>query len=293
VPPVWRGLGWMLLAAAGSSSMNGLIRHLAAGIHSFEIALFRNVFGLMVLAPLILGAGPGGLRTRKLGLHVLRGLLNAVAMLSFFYALAITPLATVAALGFTSPLFATLLAALVLKERVGPRRLMGVLAGFGGALIIIRPGFEALSLGVALVLISSLAWAAALIDIKLLSRTESSLTITVYAALFLTPITLVAALPFWSWPTPREWGLLVLVGALGSLTQIGVAQAFREAEATQVLPADFTKLIWASLIGWLFFMELPDLFTLLGGLVIFASVTYVAYREARLRPAYASRRAGA
>lgn len=284
MPPVLRGLGWMLVAAAGSSSMNGLIRHLSADIHTFEIALFRNVFGLLVLVPLVLDAGRAALRTQKLRLHALRGVLNAVAMLSFFYAVAITPLAMVAALGFTSPLFATLLAMLILKERVGARRLLGILAGFGGALIIIRPGLEGVSLGVGLLLISSLAWAAALIDIKILARTETSLTITLYAALFLTPITLVAALPFWTWPSLPHWGLLMLVGALGSLTQIGVAQAFHEAEATQVLPGDFTKLIWASLIGWLFFMEVPDLYTLLGGLVIFASVTYVAYREAQLRP---------
>ena len=141
-----------------------------------------------------------------------------------------------------------------------------------------------MSLGALLVLLSSGAWAAALIDIKLLSRTESSLTITVYAALFLTPITLVAALPFWSWPGGTTLLWLALIGGLGSLTQLAIAQAFHEAEATQVLPADFTKLPWAAAVGLAFYGEVPDLPTILGGCLICAAVAYVAYREAGGRP---------
>lgn len=278
-PRLLRGLAWMLLAAFASSVMNGCIRHVSAEVHAFEIAFFRNVFGLAVLAPLLLRGRGAGLRTGRLGLHALRGLLNAVAMLSFFLALGTTPLATVAALGFTSPLFATLLAAVVLKERVGPRRAVGVLLGFAGALVVLRPGVGVVSPGALLVLLSSAAWAAALIDIKLLARTESSLTITVYAGLFLTPITLVAAVPFWSWPGGEALLWLALVGGLGSLTQLAIAQAFHEAEASQVLPADFTKLPWAAAVGLAFYGEVPDLFTILGGGLICASVAYVAWRE--------------
>lgn len=273
----------MALAALGSSVMNAIIHGLGATLHAFEMAFFRNLFGFCALVPLLLRAGPTALRTGKLPLHGLRAMLNAVAMLTFFYALAITPLAEVAALGFTSPLFATLLAAVLLGERVGVRRALGVLAGFGGALVIIRPGFETVSLGTVLLLISALAWSAALIDIKVLARTESSLTITCYATLFLTPITLVCALPFWVWPQPHEWLLLALVGGLGSLVQMSVAQALREADASQVLPVDFTKLIWATLIGWLVFSQPLDGWVLLGGAIIFSAVVYVAWREAAQR----------
>jgi drug/metabolite transporter (DMT)-like permease len=282
-PSVLRGVAWMVLAALGSSVMNAVIHGLGASIHSFEIAFFRNLFGFAALVPLLLRAGPGALRTSKLPLHGLRGVLNAVAMLSFFYALPVTPLAEVAALGFTAPLFATVLAVLLLGERVGLRRSLGVLAGFGGALVIIRPGFETVSLGTGLLLLSSLAWSAALIDIKVLSRTETSLAITLYATLFLTPITLLCALPFWTWPEPQQWLLLAVVGGLGSVVQMSVAQAFHEADASQVLPIDFTKLIWASLIGWVVFSQPLDAWVLLGGVIIFSSVTYIAWREARER----------
>jgi drug/metabolite transporter (DMT)-like permease len=155
--------------------------------------------------------------------------LNAAAMISFLLAVAITPLAEVAALSFTSPLFATVLAAILLREPVGPRRIAG------------------------LVLLSCVAWGAALIVIKVLSRAESSLTITLYARLFLTPITLACALPFWQWPDGRQLVLLAVIGWLGSLTRMAIAQAFHEADASQVMPADLTKLVWSALIGWLFF----------------------------------------
>jgi drug/metabolite transporter (DMT)-like permease len=275
-----KGIFWMCTAAFGSSSMNGMIREASADIHAFEIAFFRNVFGFIALLPMLLKDGIGAtMRTAHPWLHTCRGLLNAVAMLSFFYAVTVTPLATVAALGFTAPLFAAVLAIPILGERPGWRRWAGLLIGFIGALVIVRPGFDEVTLGTVMVLLSSAAWAGALIIIKILARTESSLTITIYAALFLTPITLAAALFVWSAPTPLTWLLLVGIGIFGSLTQWSIAQAFHEADATVVLPFDFTKLLWASAIGYLVFAEIPDPLTLLGGSIILASVTYVAYRE--------------
>jgi drug/metabolite transporter (DMT)-like permease len=272
VPGPVRGIAWMLIAAVSSASMNGLIRGLSAELHAFEIAFFRNLFGLLVLLPLVWRAGLESLRTRQFKLHALRGGLNAFAMLTFFYAVAITPLATVAALNFTTPLFATLLVALILGERVGRAKALGLALGFFGALVIIRPGLAPVSLGEVLVVISSLAWAMALVDIKVLSRTETSLTITVYAAFFLTPITFLCALPFWSPVSLSQLTLLAGVGAFGSLSQMCVAQALREADASYVLPADFTKLIWASLIGFLAFSEVPNVWTFVGAAMIFVGI---------------------
>jgi drug/metabolite transporter (DMT)-like permease len=281
-----RGIFWMCTAAFGSSSMNGMIRETSADIHAFEIAFFRNVFGLMALTPMLLKGGLcATLRTSRLPLHFWRGMLNAVAMLSFFLAITMTPLATVAALGFTAPLFAAVLAIPFLGERPGWRRWVGLLVGFLGALVIVRPGIDDVSVGILLLLLSSVSWAGALILIKILARTDTSLTITVYAGLFLTPITAVAALFVWTTPSPEHWLLLIGIGAFGSLTQWSVAQAFHEAEATVVLPFDFTKLLWAALIGYLFFGEIPDPLTLLGGGIILASVSYVAYRERQRHPA--------
>jgi drug/metabolite transporter (DMT)-like permease len=280
-----RGVLLMLLAAFCSSAMNGVIRHLSDGIHPFEIAFFRNLFGVAVLLPMLARQGLARLRTRKLPLHALRGALNVVAMLTFFLAISMTPLADVAALSFTSPLFASLGAVVILREVMGPRRWTGLAIGFLGALVILRPGVDTVSLGALLVIGSSAAWAMALLIIKVLGRTESSLTTTLYAGLFLMPASLLAAAFFWTWPTIAELLWLVLVGILGSGAQLSVAQAFREGESTAILPMDFTKLIWGSLIGYAFFAEIPAIWTWAGGSLIFASVVYIAYRESRVAPA--------
>ena len=281
-PAELRGAGFMSTAAMASAGMSGLVRDVSSGMHSFEIAFFRNLFGFMVLFPALWRQGQSALATKRLPMHALRGVLNAIAMLTYFYAVTITPLATVAALAFTSPLFATLLAIVILRERVGIRRWMGLLIGFGGALLIIRPGAGTIEFGAIMVLVSSMAWGGALVVIKILGRTETSLVTTSYGALFLLPITGATALFAWQWPTPEQWLLLAAIGGLGSITQICIAQAFREADATVVLPFDFTKLVWATLIGYAFFAEIPDGMTITGGAIICASVTYIAYREAQL-----------
>lgn len=155
--------------------------------------------------------------------------------------------------------------------------------GFLGALVIIRPGFEALSLGTLLVIFSSVVWSSAMLVIKVLSRTDSSITITLYMALFLTPLSLLPALFVWRAPSLAELLLLAAIGALANLGHLAMAQAFHEAEATVVLPFDFTRLIWASVLGYLLFAETPDPWTWVGGVIIFASTTYIAFRESRLK----------
>lgn len=272
---------FMLAAALGSGCLAGVVRHLSADLHPFEIVFFRNLFAFVVLLPWLLRVGWEPLKTRQIGGHALRAFLNLIAMLTHFYALAITPLAKVASLGFVSPLFATLFAVLFLHEKLRARRLAALFAGFLGALIIIRPGTEAMSLGALLVLISAAVWGLALIVIKRLSRTDSSFTIAAYAGLLITPFSLIPALFVWQWPEPATWGWLIAVGAIGAAMHMTGAQAFRLADATAVLPVDFTKLGWAAIIGYFFFGEVPELWVWVGGAVIFASTIYIAYRESR------------
>lgn len=275
-----RGIALMVLSGLFAIAMNSAIRHVSAELHPFEIAFFRNIFGFGMLLPLLARyGGLRALRTRRLGLHAARGAFNAVGMLAFFLALTLAPLAEVAALNFTSPLFAALLAMLVLREKVGRRRQTGLLFGFLGALVILRPGMEVVSQGALVALLAAAAWACSMIIIKMLTRTETSLAITAYAALFIAAFSLPPALFFWQWPSPEAFAWLLLIGLLGSITQLCLAQAFTEADTTVVLPFDFLKLVWASLFGWLFFAEVTDLMTWVGGTVIFASATYVAIRE--------------
>ena len=232
-PKAAMGPLFMLAAAFASGCLAGVVRHLSADLHPFQIVFFRNIFALVVLAPWLLRVGWEPLRTRQIGWHALRAVLNLVAMITHFYALAITPLAKVASLGFVAPLFATLFAMLFLRERLFARRQAALVIGFLGALIIIRPGTEAMSLGALLVLVSAAVWGLALIVIKRLSRTDSSFTIAAYAGLLITPFSLVPALFVWQWPEPAAWAWLVAVGAIGAVMHMAGAQAFRLARSEE------------------------------------------------------------
>lgn len=277
------GMLMMAIAALAFSVMHTAIKHVGSDMHAFEIAFFRVFFGFVALAPIFMRQGIAPLRTGKVKLFAWRGVFNGAAMLMFFYGLTITPLATVAALGFTAPIFATLLAMAVLGEVVRLRRLTAIAFGFMGALVILRPGVIDVGLGPMLVLGSSIVWACALMMIKVLTRTESSVTITAYASIFLAPICLVAAIPFWTWPSWEQLGWLFAIGIVGTIAQTAMNQALKLGDASVVLPVDFTKLIWASMLGFMIFAEVPDLWTWVGGLMIFGSATYIGVRESRLK----------
>ena len=282
LPPPVRGMLLLLGATVGFASMHAVIRIASSEQHPFEVAFFRNLFGLAFLSPFLLRYGFGLLRTRRLPLHAARGAVHVSAMLMFFFAVPITPLSTVAALSFTAPLFVTVGAVLVLGEVVRIRRIAALVAGFVGTLVIVRPGMAALDPGSLLVLGSSAVWAGAMIQIKLLSRTESSLTMTAYMAVFLTPLSSIAAAFVWQWPSLEDLGWFALMGSFGTLSHLCLGQAFREADTTVVLPVDFLRLIWASVYGYLLFNEIPVLFVWIGGVIIFASTLYLAYREAKV-----------
>ncbi len=293
LPGATRGIVLMLLSTLGFSVMHALIRHVSAELHPIQIAFFRNFFGLVVFLPWFLRLGLAPLRTRQLKLHALRAVLNVAAMFAFFTALGLTPIAQVTALAFTAPIFAALLAMVLLGEVFRLRRWAAIAFGFAGALVILRPGFVPLDAGSLLTLGSALLWGLTLIVIKLLGRSESSLTITSYMNILLTLLSLVPALVVWRTPVGVEWLWLLVIGVLGTLAQVAITQSLKEAEATVVLPFDFCKLIWVSALGYLLFGEVPDLFVWLGGALIFAGATAIAYREGQLARARLRNTAGA
>lgn len=281
LPATTRGIALMVLASVCFSVMHALIRFLSSDLHPFQLAFFRNFFGVIVFLPVILRHGFGFLATQRLGMHVLRSALNICAMLSFFTAVSITPLARITALSFTSPIFMAVLAVLILGERVYMRRTLAIAGGFIGMLIVIRPGLAVVDTGSLLALFSAAVWAVAMIVIKMLSRTDSSLTITGYMTLLLSLFSFGPALMVWQHPTPEAWIWLVLMGVAGTFAQLMLAEAIKVADAGAVMPFDFLKMVWASLLGFWWFAEIPDAWTIVGAIVIFSSGTYLAYRESR------------
>ncbi|MDP6427046.1 MAG: DMT family transporter [Rhodospirillales bacterium] len=265
------------------------IRFLAENLHPLEIAFFRNLFGLVALVPLVVRNGVQPLKTRKIGLIGLRGVLNAASLMLFFLAVTLVPVAEIAAYSFTTPLFVTVMAVLFLQERMGTRRWAGLFLGFLGAMVVLRPGAGAISVGAIYALGSAAFWALTIVVIKILSRSEASVTITFYGVLILIPITFAAALPFWKWPSAEELLWMALLGTAWITAQLCLTQALKYADAGLVMPFDFAKLIWAAIAGFIFFTEVPSVWTWIGSGIIFAAATYVAYRErrARRRPAEA------
>jgi drug/metabolite transporter (DMT)-like permease len=274
-----RGILLMIAATMLLTTMSGLVRVVAEDMHPFQVAFMRNFFGLMLLMPILARQGLAPLATQNMGLMAVRGFFNAIAMLAYFLALGMMPLAELSALSFTVPLFVAVLVVPFLGERLGPRRIASLIIGFSGALIILRPGIEIVDIGALYAIVSSLSWAIAVIVIKHLSKSNSTVTITIYGMLFLALFTLVPALFVWRWPSPQEYLWLVGIAGLGTVGQLAFAQALKFADASLIMPFDFTKLIWASLFGIVIFSEVPTLWTLAGGALIFASASYVTYRE--------------
>jgi drug/metabolite transporter (DMT)-like permease len=282
-PPVMRGILLMCTSTVLFASMHVLVRYASQQVPPFQVAFLRNAFGIIVFLPLLLSSGLAFMRTKRLGLHATRGLINAAAMLMFFHGLALTPVARVTALAFTAPLFMALLSVLFLGEQFRSRRWIALLAGFAGTVVILRPGMIAVDLGSMLVVGSALLWAVTMVVIKILSRTESSLTITAYMNFSLTLFSLGPALWVWVTPPPQMWVWLVAIGVLGTLAQLALSQALKETEPTAVMPLDFLKLVWTTLLGLWVFGELPDLLTWVGAVIVFASGFYIAWREHRDR----------
>ena len=272
-----------MLCGLSMSAMHASIRHVSAGLHPFEIAFFRLVFGLLPLLPWFIKLGWSPLKTKRPGMIVFRGVLNLVCMLAFFVALAITPLAEVTVLVFTAPIFATMLAVFVFGEKVGLLRWGAIGFGFLGALVVLRPGFEALSLGSALALFAAIVWGVCLIIIKSLGKTDSSLTITVYMSLVMAPLSLLPALLVWQWPTAEQFLWLVAIGVFGGIGQMAMAEALRIGDTHVVMPIDFVRLIWISAIAYVAFAEVPGFYTWLGGAMIFAATGFITWRERAVR----------
>jgi len=278
-----KGMGFMLATALFAAVLNTIVRHISTDLHPFEIGFFRAFFGLVFFVPLFLRYGFASLRTKRFPLHLFRAGFTVVSTFCFFWAISLAPLAKVIAINFSGPLFSTVLAVVVLREVIRARRISALVIGFVGALVIFRPGIVEMDLGSILALSAAFTWAFILLAVKMLSTTESAVTITVYSALLASPVAFLACLPFWVTPTLEQLGWLFAIGCLGSMAHLCMVQAFKNADMTIVLPVVFTRLIWVALLGYIFFAEIPDIWTWVGAAMIFSATTYIAFRERKTK----------
>jgi len=276
------GILWMVVYTLAMSGMHASIRHISQNIHPFEVAFFRLVFGLLVLLPFFYKQGFGVFKSNRKMTMSIRGVINAVCMMGYFYALSTGPLARVTSLGFSSTLFAIVMAIFVFGEKAGLRRWSAIAFGFLGTLVIVRPGFADVGLETIVVLCSAFGWAICILIIKDLGKTDSAATITAYMSLVMAPIVLIPALFVWTTPTLYDIGWLLIVGILGGFGQFSMAHALKQAEAHVVLPIEFVRLIWISILAYFIFGEIPGIYEWIGGGMIIAATSYIALRENKL-----------
>lgn len=279
--PNLQGALWLLLSCLGFSVMATFVKFAAREVSPFEITFFRCFFGLLVLAPAIAWHGMGSLRTRHFAMHAWRGVLGATAMGCAYFGLSRMPLATYNALSFSKPLFAVVLAVVILHETVRWRRWAATLVGFLGVLVMMRPGTEAFDPNGLFALGDALCIAILITVLKKLPAYERPLAMLFYFGLVSSPIALALALPHWTWPGAGTWAMLAAIGIVGAMSQYWWILAFRAGEASAVAPFDYSRLLFSALFGLAFFAEVPDGWTLAGAALIVASTIYIARREAK------------
>lgn len=274
------------LLMLGSTLFFGLmaiaIRLASESLHTFEIAFFRNFFGLLAALPLLLRHGPGLLRTTQLPRYVVRCAIGIVSMMCGFWAIGHLPLAQAVALSYSTPIFVIIAAVIFLQEQVRARRWAAIALGFVGVLIIVRPGTEGFSAGTLVALAAAVLSGIVSIQIKQLSRTEPADRIVLFTTLLWVPMSLLPALTVWEWPSGIVWLWVIAAGVLGTGGHMLWTRALKLGDVSALTPISFMQLPVVALAGWLLFQETLDRWTVIGAAVIFAANVYIAHREAQL-----------
>ena len=282
LPHPLRAAGFMLASTLCFGVMAIAIRLASHSLNTLEIAFFRNLFGLLTVLPLVMRVDPASLRTRQLPRYFVRCVIGIFSMLCGFWAIGHLPLAQAISLSYSSPVFVTILAALLLGEHVRGRRWAAVAAGFIGVLVIVRPFSHEFTGGTLIALLAAVLSAVVAIQIKQLSRVDAANTIVLYTYLFWVPISLVPALFVWEWPQGITWLWVIAAGLFGTGGQVLWTHALKLGEVSALTPISFIQLPLVALVGWLWFDETVDLWTWIGAGIILSSVAYIAHREAVL-----------
>lgn len=284
--PAARAVLLMLFSTVLFGLMAVVIRLASETQHPFEIAFFRNLFGLLFTLPLLFKHGPGLLKTSKLPLYLLRCAIGTVGMMAGFWAIVHLPLAQAVAISYSTPLFVTIGAVWVLGETVRARRWTAVLIGFIGVIILLRPDADTFTGASLVALLAAVMSASVAISIKFLTRTESPDAIVVFTTALWVPMSLVPALLFWQTPSGITWLWLVLAGLFGTVAHMCWTRALQLGDASILTPISFMQVLVVGVFGWWLFDESVDRYTLIGALIIFGSNLYLAHREiTRAKPA--------
>ncbi len=272
----------MLVTSVLFVGVTGIVRYLGSEMAATQASFIRYLVGLILILPWLLPLFRKPPTKRQMSLYTLRGLAHGIGVTLWFYAMARIPIAEVTAIGYISPIFVTLGAAIFLGERIQMRRILAVIVAFCGTLIILRPGFQELNLGQIAQLCAAPVFAASFLLAKRMTDDTNPGVIVGMLSLFCTIVLLPGALLTWRDPTLEEIGWLSLTALLATLGHFTMTQAFRCAPITVTQPVGFLQLVWATILGVAAFGEPVDPFVIIGGGIIVASATYISHREAMI-----------
>ncbi|MEO3432168.1 DMT family transporter [Inquilinus sp. CAU 1745] len=276
---VRRGILWVLAAMMLFVSLDTTAKYLSQTLPVPQVVWARYTAHALILVVLFAPRLPRLLKTQRLGLQLVRSFMLLSTTLLFFLGLSQVPLASASSIMFLTPIIVTALSVPLLKEQVGPRRWAGVLVGFMGAMIVIRPGADVLHSASMLIFAATFFNALFHITTRILGRTEDALTTLIYTAALGSLLSSLWVPFFWAWPSVEEWALIGLLGIFGAASQYALIKAFEAAAPVVIAPFNYTTLIWATFYGYVLFGDLPDRWTLLGAAIIVASGLYIFYRE--------------
>ena len=270
---------WMLIIGTLVTFTLVFARRVSPDIHVFEIVFFRSLFGLVFMLPWLTRRGLASIAISRPRLVTLRGVLAFFGSAAFFYAATLMPLADVTSIIFIRPIVAAVAAIVFLGEIVRLRRWSAIIVGTIGALIIVRPGFAEVNIGVAFALITvcTLSWNT--INIKILTRDNGPDALAVWHMVIMLPFGGIACLFVWNTPTPEQLFWLLLIGLFEMLAQRAMSRGYKAADTSVVVAFSFLRLPVAAVLGFALFGEVPGVWVWLGAAVIAASSLYIAHRE--------------
>ena len=268
----------MILSGVCFVAMHSAAKYLADEVHIFEIVFLRCALVVVILSPFLFKEGKKSLFTKQPKNQIYRIVTNSIAILLFFYGLSISPLSLATVLNFTAPIFTVIFAVIFLKEKLTTHRLISLLLGFIGVMCVLRPDLS-LNLGGILVLLSSLVWASSLIFIKKLTKTDSAVTISLYAGVGMMPATFAAAYPYLEEINFVQFLFILFIAVSGTTAQTLLNSALKRGDLSFLLPLDFLRLIWSVLLGVALFGESTSVFLWLGGLFILVASTLIVTSE--------------
>jgi drug/metabolite transporter (DMT)-like permease len=279
--PKTRGIILMILQCLGAAILTCIVRHLSASLPTPVIVFGRNFFSLMFLLPWFFLKGRHIVHKPRWRLYLMRGGFGLIAMQLWFHSLSIVELPLATSLSFVSPLISAILAVLIYKEKTSFATWLSLCVGFGGVLLILRPGTDAFHWSALWVLVTAAMWSVSGVIIKSLIRTQSPVAVVFFMGIIMTPLSLPFLFLQWQMPVGVEWFWLIALGLVSVLFQIALSMAIASTDLVHILPYDFSRLLFVSIIAYFFFGEILDGWTLIGSLIIIGATVASTHHESR------------